>query len=66
MRVGDLVIRKKPIQTTYSSLHTSDGRGIILARGWAGTNPIHRCATVFWFDRSRTYDIAESLIKIAE
>ncbi|HIE83868.1 MAG TPA: hypothetical protein EYQ00_08500 [Dehalococcoidia bacterium] len=66
MKIGDLVVRKKPIQTTYERLHTSDGFGIILERGWGGSNPVHRCAKVFWFDRARTYDIAEALIKTAE
>jgi len=66
MKVGDLVLRKQPIQSRVRRLHTSDGFGIILERGWGGSNPIHRCAKVFWFDRGKAYDIAESLIKIAK
>lgn len=65
MKVGDLVRRKKPIQVTYGSLHTSDGCGIILAVGWSAHVP-HRCITVFWFDRKGAYEIAESLIKVIE
>ena len=42
------------------------GVGIILAVGWGGSKPIHRCADIFWFEAGKKYMNAQSLIKVLD
>lgn len=69
MKVGDLVIRKIPIQGTGRRApalrqRREMGLGLILSKQMAGSNPVHPCVSVFYFDIGKAYDIAESLMEV--
>lgn len=59
MNVGDLVIRKRDYGALYDH-----GLGIIISKQLAGSNPVHACITVLYPKVGKTYDIAESLVKV--
>ena len=65
MKIGDLVVRKNPMVAVEREVGVL-GVGIILWVGQGGRNPVHPCATVFWFNRGKKYDIAQSLIKLVK
>ena len=59
MKVGDLVRRNSE---GFKRL----GVGIILSLQPGGCNPVHPCATVFYPQAGKTWDIAVSLIELAK
>jgi hypothetical protein len=59
VKVGDLVIREKNYGVDYDH-----GLGIIISKQLGGRNPVHACITVLYPKIGRTYDIAESLVKV--
>ena len=66
MKVGDLVIRKISTGTEAVSYDQRArlGYGIVLSKQMAG-RPSHPCVTVFYPKISKIYDIAESLMEVA-
>ncbi|HIE83296.1 MAG TPA: hypothetical protein EYQ00_05330 [Dehalococcoidia bacterium] len=65
MKLGDLVERKNPMVGDVRQIGCH-GVGLILWVGPGGMNPVHPCAAVFWFDRGKVYDIAQSLIRVVD
>ena len=64
MKVGDLVIRKVGKDMSAMIGRQKFGLGIVLSLQPGGSNPVHSCATVFYPDVSKTWDIAVSLIEL--
>jgi hypothetical protein len=54
-----MVIREKNYGVDYDH-----GLGIIISKQLGGSNPVHACITVLYPKIGRTYDIAESLVKV--
>jgi hypothetical protein len=57
VKVGDLVKRKKNIALKC-------GHGIVTSLHMAGSNPVHKCASVLYPQIGKEYDIAVSLIEV--
>ena len=67
MNIGDLVIRKLPLEgwkhQPAKEQRDRLGSGIILSKEMAG-NPMHPCVTVYYPKTKEVYDIAESLVEV--
>lgn len=72
MKVGDLVIRKiddyggamDRAIVAAKRQREELGQGIILSKQMDGLNPVHPCITVLYPKVGKTWDIAESLMKV--
>ena len=64
MKIGDLVIRKEGKDMSTMIMRQKVGIGIVLSLQPGGSNPVHPCATVFYPDAGKTWDIAVSLIEL--
>ena len=58
MKVGDLVRRRDEGYRLMAA-----GSGVVVSLQPAG-RPVHPCATVFWFERNKYYNIAESKLEV--
>jgi len=66
MKIGDLVIRKVGKNMSAMLGRQKLGLGIVLSLQPGGSNPVHLCATVFYPDVDRIWDIAVSLIELID
>ena len=69
MKVGDLVIRKVPERGTGRRASALEqrrrlGHGLVLTKQMGGSNPRHKCITVYYPLSGEMYDIAESLMEV--
>ena len=64
MKVGDLVIRKVGKDMSAMIGRQKIGIGIVLSLQPGGNNPVHPCATVWYPEVGKTWDIAVSLIEL--
>ena len=64
MKVGDLVIRREKKDMSSMIMRQKMGVGIVLSLQPGGRNPVHPCATVFYPEVGKTYDIAVSLMEL--
>jgi len=58
MKVGDLVRRRDDGYRLVLA-----GTGVVVSLQPAG-RPVHPCATVFWFEHKKYYNIAESKLEV--